>query len=509
MITNATILSLLTICKENKENIIHAYRKEVEDIAPDAIHWYSKKGSNGKAEYIWEDKELKQWLAVGNEGDISEIWEKLIKNDTIKVNISGVEVTFLMPEVELIQDNENYVKIKDVEVCGRNEYPLKYKSKSGLSGIDTSFLLGEKTNCSYISGYNNNKKIKPVYPYGLFGEESLYKDINNNVFAVYRKRGNYMTFRGDRKSVDENNDTTKMKGFSQSNIEYRKQYKVQIKDIEGEQILGESNIDEKTGKWNIDLSKGASKGQLLIVDKKNNDVVCGQKYYLLKNIDVNVGLVDTVLKDLFGRNISISKDKKSTLAKEQVQTVIWDGHAAPDDRQAQIELSDKLTGLLLSLGEKIKFIDPFFWGKVEMQGDIVKTNSQKIFLNALITAIAKGDIKEIEILGCWKRYKKVHKGEKENFINGYKSLNELINKTFDVTKGNKLEKLELVFSEELFHDRYWIGQDVIYSVTNSISGAFDSKELKFSKEDDLSKLKVRAKYDRRYSKAGEENLVKL
>jgi hypothetical protein len=194
---------------------------------------------------------------------------------------------------------------------------------------------------------------------------------------------------------------------------------------------------------------------------------------------------------------------------ELPEGIIWDAEAAPDSQQSQMELSDRLTKILLALGKKIFFNDPYFFGNIIVEGGQLKLSmSQKIFLNALITALAKGKIEEIFIIGYWQRAKDLIEGERETFVKNYRLLYRLIEQMFRNSNLLVLKKFEVVFSNEPFHDRYWIGEnDVLFHVSNSINGAFSSRELSIKKEGDLNLFKIKPRIERRYAKADKISLI--
>jgi hypothetical protein len=493
MKSDATILSFLTL-SEDYEKIVFALCREVEDEAPSKIYWYPQKGEHGIAEYIWEEKSLKQWLLIGQDSEILKIWDSLVFQHEFHYEWGNQKVIFKMPEVNKKEELENFVKIRDIEVCGRNEYSVEYVCVS--IPYDNSFLIGEESNCAFIEGYKLHDRIKSVVPPGLFSEKSLTKYLEKNICAVFEKRGIYWQLRGDRTSLKDG-EPSKFIGFIQASEEIKRSHNICIRNLEGTTILGEGSIDVHSGKWLIELSEPAGKGQFLIQKKQTGNILCGEKFYLIKDIKINTEIVHSVLTDLYGRKINVSK-------KEELEPfdnpIIWDSNSAPDQIQGEIELSDKLTSILLTFGKRLVFNDPYFWGDFKEDNiNIVTSVSQKIFLNALITAIARGKIEELIIIGYWQRAKNFIQGDKNSLINKYKKIYELIKLNFKNSQLLNLKAFEIVFSKEPFHDRYWMGGDIIYHVSNSVNGAFESGELQISKLDHLGKMKHLIRLNKRYS----------
>lgn len=502
MKSNASILTFLSISLKDREQIVFAFCKEVEDEAPSGIYWYPQKGKDGISEFIWKEKRLKQWLLVGHDVEIQNKWKELLTLSEFSFFWSTNSVKFLMPNVNKVVVEEDFVKINGIDVCNRKEYPVEYQCVS--FPFDISFLLVEENNCSFIEGYKLHDKIKPVIPYGLFTEKSLSKYLERKTCAVFEKRGIYWSLRGDRNSIVEG-EPSRYIGFVQAAEQFRRDHGICIRDIKGTKVLGKGEISVDTGKWELDLSEPTGKGQFLIQEKQTGDFLCGEKFYLIKEININTEVIHTVLTDLYGRKINLSK--KETLPISDTP-IIWDLNSAPDITQSEIELSDKITNTLLTLGKTLVFIDPFFFGDInENDNNMLTSKSQKIFLNGLITAIARGKIEEIIIIGYWQKARKFIKGDRSKLEQKYQLLYKLIKYTFNNTQVLNIKKFELVLSKEPMHDRYWIGDDIMYSVSNSINGIFESRELRIIKEDYLSRIKLQARFERRYKNGDRISLI--
>ncbi len=489
----ASLLSLLTTSNET-ENIILAYRKELYDVAPPNLHWYFKKGLNGQATHLWREKKLKQWLVIGSDDEIGVLWEKLIDKGALHYQWNDVKVDFLLPSVEKVRpDDENYVVIKGIRSFGGDHSSEEYRCDAWH--MDTSFLLDEKNNCAFIEGYKKHKEIIPLYPLGLLAENSLTKYMESGTCAVFKKRELFWTLKGDRKG-SRNSDPNFFSGFIQASPDFRDNHKVCIRNLTGERILGISDINSTTGRWSVELPVPAGSGQFLIQSSATHEFEFGEKFYLIKDISINSEIVHTVLKDLFGRQINIAEKKAPILIND---SLMWIGSSAPDDIQSQIELSDKLMSVLMSLGEKIIINDPYFLGDfvLENGGEIKMTVSQKVFLNALVTSLARSNIHELTVIGYWKRAKNFITGDKSQLESKYNNLYRLIRQIFGTSQALKLLKVDIVLSQEPFHDRYWLGEGVAYHVSNSVNGMFESNELTISKVDDTGKIKLVSRIDSR------------
>jgi hypothetical protein len=503
MKTKASLLTLLTVSTTEHEDIIFAYLKEVCDNPPAEIYWYPKKGGNGEAEFIWKEKRLKQWLLIGRDEDVINIWNSFQSKSEISFHWEEKTVRFNMPSLQKETISEDFIKIKDIEVCNAKERPVEFKRTS--PSFDISYLFNENNNCSFIEGYQIHENIKSLIPLGILPKGWLSKYLNQNIVAILEKRGIFYHFRGDRSSMIAG-DPIRYSGFVQTIPEIRNGLRLCIRNLEGTKILGTSDIDSQTGKWTIDLSEPTGKGQILFQNKQNGQYVCGEKYYLIKEISIKSHFIHTVFTDLFGRKINLSTESNPTRLVNK--SIIWDSSAAPTSLQSEIELSDRLTDTILSLGPNLIFSDPYFFGDIkENDSSLMTTKSQLIFLNALITAIAKGNIESMAILGYWNRAKNFIHGDKTQLVNKYKLIYKLIAQTFNNSNLLNIKKLEIVMSKEPMHDRYWLGGDVIYSVSNSINGMFESGELFITEETTSNKFKLQARIQRRYENGDKFNLM--
>ncbi len=475
------------------------HRKEVDDVAPPALHWYSKKGKGGNAEYVWEENALKQWLVVGSDQEIKSFWDALVSSQTLEI---FRDIVFELPKARR-RDSSSIHTIPGVNSCGRNQDFEEYECESWST--DVSFLLSEESNCAFLEGYKTDKKIQPMYPYGILGKGTLMKYLDRKVCAVFEQRGIYWSLSGNRKSVKDGSPEI-YSGFVQADRGFKRAHNVLVRSLEGEKVLGEAEIDEASGKWSMKLIEPAGKGQFLIKRKDSGEIICGEKYYLISNISIKADIIHTVLTDIFDRKISIGSKSKVTAIE---RAIVWSAQAAPDSRRAQIELNDKIVSVLVTLGKKITISDPFFFGDfVESDAQLTMNASQRIFLNAISTAMATGGLEELVIVGYWSKGKNFVQGDKKAFLSRYEKVAKVLNQTFgESSQFRGLTKFEVVFSNELFHDRYWFGNGIIYHVSNSVNGSFESSEFTINPMDELAGRKLSDRLEKRVREGESHNLV--
>ncbi len=487
MDSNATLLTFLTISEASEEKVFFAFLKELDELAPICKYWYQGKGADGEASFLWEDKNIRQWCVIGKDDEIKSYWDEIISQNQLNINWNSKKRRFTLPEIERKNQKDNIYKIPGLDACGHSDISDEYVCQSW--NVDISFLLNEQNNCEFLSGNKHNEKIKQIEPFGLFHEKFLFQKLSERICAVRDQRVVFRSLQGLRNNVSE--DPIEYIGFIQADKLFKETHKVMIRDLKGEKILGEGDISIDTGKWNVKLSDPVYKGQFILVDKNSNEFSCGEKFYLLKNISFDTHVVHTTLKDLYKRDINITgREKLPTIT----DAIIWDASSAPTTDQSEIELSDKITDILVSLGKKIVFNDPYFFGDFKFEdGQLVISKNQAIFINALIIAIAKSGVEEINILGSWRKAKNKINGDKTELIKKYEALYQNIKSMFLNSSLFRLKKFNVCFSEQVFHDRYWLNcsGETIYHVSNSISGIYSSHELTVVPLKDLEVFKIK------------------
>ncbi|MBL7893859.1 MAG: hypothetical protein JNK50_01105 [Bacteroidia bacterium] len=505
MKSNASLLTFLTISEPSEEKIFFGYLKELEEVAPDKPHWYKGKGSHGNAIFLWEEKKVKQWTVVGNDKFTQALFQDLSSKFELNINLGSVNKKFTAPQFEKEVVKDNIYAIPDVDNCDKGDRPDDFICKSWHT--DISFFLNEEKNCEFISGYKHFNGIKQVEPYGLFYEKFLFQKLNKKICFVYDSRGVFYSLRGVRK--DTKKDPTKYFGFVQEDLKFKTNSKVIIRDISGTRTLGESEIDPTNGRWSMDLSEAINKGEFLFVDKTTGKFLCGEKFYLIKDISLNTQIVSITIKDLFGRDINIVSNEGRVAPLSE--SVVWHSSSAPSDKQSEIELSDRISQILLSLGKSIIISDPYFLGEIIVEDSQLKlSKSQLVFMNALVIALAKGGIEELNILGSWRKASSLSDGSQEKFIEGYKAIYKALKATFTNSSYLKLKTFNICFSKQPFHDRYVLNgkdENVIYSVSNSINGIIQSTELMVLPLTQIDIFKIRPKVLQRFEESDKYNLI--
>jgi hypothetical protein len=490
---NASLLFLLTISTDVSEEVIFLYNKELEEIAPPNIFWYPKKGQNGNAEFIWEDKKLKQWLVIGADQELKSISSNLFVNKYDKIDFGKKQISFKINATNVVAcEDDNIEKIKDVPLCAET---IKYKFENLKT--DVSFLFGQKDNCMCVEGYSSSQIIKSIYPPGFLANGFLLENLQNFILGFIESRGIYTYLRGDRNTT-KGDDPQKFYGFIQSSKEFRNRNNIEIHALDSEEILGESLINTDSGTWVTDLSKTTGQGKFIIKNRTTKINECGYNFYLVKNIKIDLQVVSQSIKDMYGRVINITSD--SQIKDPLVEPLSWIKDNSSDSNKAEIELSEKYTRVLLSLCKTLTISDPYLLGDLgEDNGKLKISKDQHAFFNALLLAITMGDIQELQLICNWGKTKKFCNNDKQVLISRYKSLFNDINK--NITQVGKQIKVRIYFCHTPFHDRYWFGKnndmDIVYHISNSINGIFENGEVIFTPVLGNNNYQERMKLDRR------------
>lgn len=490
---NASLLLLLTISTDISEEVIFIYNKELEEIAPQNIFWYPKKGQNGDAEFIWKEKKLKQWLVIGIDREIKQITDNLLINKIIKIEFGQKQVIFKLDVNQISPyEEEDIERINNIPLCIET---IKYRF-DGLK-TDISAFVGQANNCSALEGYNIDVNIKPILPYGFLPKGFLFQNFQNFVLGFFEERGIYSYLRGDIKT-NKYSDPNLFYGFVQSSQEFKRNHKIEIHELDSVNILGEGQINIDTGVWNLELTKPAGQGKFLIKGINNDPKTCGHNFFLIKNINLDLKIVNRSIKDMYGRVINITSD--SQIKAPLSDPLLWIKDNSSDSNKAELELSEKYTEVLLSLCKTITICDPYLLGDLDEDNGTLKiSKDQHAFFNALFLAIIIGDIQELKLLCNWGKTKKFCNSDKQILISRYKSLFNDINK--NILQAEKQIKVSIFFCQSPFHDRYWFGKnndkDLVYHISNSINGIFDNGEVIFTPVGGNNNYQERMKLDRR------------
>jgi hypothetical protein len=488
---NASLLIILTKeIRNNCEKVLFVYLKELEDIYDgNKVYWYPKYGDKGDAKYLWDNEKLKEWVCAGRDYQIQRIWANLFDNKTIFENIQ-----FKVPEniIEKNDFNENdqnisFRKIQEIQLCRNYRQYYSCKEWNTIIRNDLGILCDA-----------NDNKIMPLFPQFFFDKKLLKMIVCKKIFAIKEKRGISMYFRGVK---DKNNTLApeRIKGFVQT-ISYRGNYFIEFynKDKQSE---GKIKIP-LNGLWSLQLNSPLLGGSFFLQDINGNKL-CGENFAFFSKLNITINVQDKEVIDFFGRKYSYNvKSLKKQIMENK--SFLWRKDSDINNDILMQKLSDKLTEVLESLSPKILIRDPYFLGDIDPDNINIYSGTA-VFFNALVVALTKVAIKEISILGSWRKIKRFLKEKsKEKFIQSYREI-------FNKFSWSTIERVNLYFSDKAFHDRYWLNfdSDYIYHISKSING-FTEDELNVSliRECDI-KIKNYASISRQLNKAKKEPLYDI
>jgi hypothetical protein len=391
---NSSILTIITQSEnENSNKVLFFYLKPVPDYTTEKkIHWFEDKGKDGKASIIWDNYQIKQWVAFGLDSVISELFESIITKNEIIIGKKKILLQFPIFERH---SNKNNI------LCDRTENI--YDSFSSPYNMTIPIAFYQKGNLDFLSGYKtNSSEIKPLYPLGFFEQDFIYNNLNKGIWGIKEYRTAYLTFHGVKQKSVKGVGSTEMAGFYQQNFEKKTIYKVIFKNEQDEQI-GEADIDISTGLFNAELKEPSKGGKVEI--HSNGKIEKYINYTLIQDIKIDVNLTSTTFNDSYGRSFMFSSEK--TDKPKTISNTTWQRNVYSDNIEANKALSDIFRNIFNYLGPNIVIADPYFIGvfdKDKINNNIApRSDCQIAILNALAHSAIENKGLKLSILGCFKR----------------------------------------------------------------------------------------------------------
>lgn len=484
MDSNTTITHFLTI-GYNPFKVFFIYQKCVEDYFPSSnLYWYPKRGDNGDAKWVWQDKKIKQW-SFATKDKVAIKWGKeLIGNTNIKQKIGSKELDFELLPHDLTSVSNNYDIDNIPKLIENSVLEVKY----AVEIPELSFLVDESDNIDFLEGYKTHDKISPILPSNFFEEGFLKERIVSKTILYQIRRNIRFGFRGNRFNVDENKDTKELNGKCYEKSDFLTNHSVVVLD-ENKNNIGEANFDLGNGEWTLYSSQSLSKGYIAIKNNISLDYVYASRFVLLKgiNLKTSIGSNDSII-DAFGRTSYLSSNNKPKDFLNEAYA--WEQSYFLDSIDSYKKLHDILEKMFYSLGKRIVLNDPYAFGITSFKdGQIQGNDSHNYFFSALKSAILKYKIEEIIIICRWDNAKTDFSSS--NNIESKERFSEIYNfiaKSFIVndSKYDSLKSLKIAFPKEKFHDRFWAGLNSdnsisrIYHISSSVSAYFENNELLIS-----------------------------
>ncbi|MFZ1978701.1 MAG: hypothetical protein WAV76_12175, partial [Bacteroidota bacterium] len=178
----------------------------IEDIAQGEPYWFESHGRDGAAKILMSNhellKDLRQWVVIGSDSDIEEIYKELIeqslKTVTIAAKPDNIEHTFKLPEKPqkaTIESQDTSYNVDGTSPLDSRRARLYYTIPNWDGLIRRKIeLLTELQNCLLLEG--NPSEVKPlenvnvnsIFPMGLFEKGELHKLITNKIVVIDEPR---------------------------------------------------------------------------------------------------------------------------------------------------------------------------------------------------------------------------------------------------------------------------------------------------------------------------------
>jgi hypothetical protein len=481
---NASMLSLITQKdKSGNEKLLFIYLKAIPDYYDnDNVRWLDEVGENGKANYIWEKLAIKQWVVIGKDEKIIELFNLILHSK--QIIIGRKIINFDIPQYTLF-----------VNCTDGDEYISKTRYDS-LKIVDASFIPQEfyqKENLQFLSGYKTgSSEIKPVSPLGFYEDNFIYNNLKKDICGIKEYRTAYLTFHGVKESSKKGIGSTEMEGFYQQNFDKKENYAVIMKNKNGEKI-GESTIDTNTGFFHINLTESVKNGRIEVL--LNNKEEKHVDFVLIQDIKFDIQIANKTFIDVYGRNFMISS--KQQKMPGNIQNFTWQESVYSNNNEAYVKLSDKFKLVLDYLGPKILVADPYFMGNIkidETTNSISLLDDQKALVNALMHSYVEKGIEKICILGHWQTAKsQAEKSEERGKSELYFQNYETFFKNF-ISHNNLEISVLFINAKEKFHNRYWFSineNDILEKcviITNSIGNIKEVDIMSVTDENQLKQI---------------------
>lgn len=480
---NASILTLITQTDGSNEKLLFIYLNTIPDFYPtNRVHWYGDAGKDGKPNNVWDKLSIKQWTGCGKDSVMIKLFDEILSAK--RFTVDGKEILLTIQPYKIKSNSADPMR-------SRRETVFDSLTTENNTLIPQEFY--QKENLQFLSAYKTgSSEIKPLYPLGFFEENFIYDNLSNGVWGIKEYRTAYLTFHGVRKTSEKGIGSKEMVGFYQQNFNPKSEYVAIVKN-EGEQEIGKSDIDKKTGFFKINLSEPTKKGKVeILVDSKEEKSI---EYFLLQDIQVNGHIANATFKDAYGRDFMLTSDKKKR--PENISNFTWQENVYADKKTANQKLSDLFKSILDYLGPKILIADPYFFG--EIKEDIVTAelhlkDDQIALVNAMTHSALEKEIAKLYFLGYWGRARNQLASD---WINKYEKFYKMH------ILSNKLEKYfppsSIIFSnaQTEFHGRYWfslVDQDGVevldkcIIITNSIGNMSELDIMPVTDESQLRQI---------------------
>jgi hypothetical protein len=500
----AVCLFLITASQEAtpmEAHILFANLREVNEVPPppDTVFFYDGYGRKDLAKSIYEYKSgkliFRQWFGICNAERAEELRQHIFSRE--QFNIGSLHTVF-SADCEIVKD-EDWERDDEYRIMGLPLY----------SGYQTNryrynnYVLFDTTNfpayCGDLvtnlqAGKDHASYLHALFPFGYIEARSLQQHLSENIILLDERLVFSGTFHGERFSTNGKTvDPKKFIGFIQYAPIDRGRLSIAIVDDSSPlpKIEDSKSVDDDTGIWILETDMPIGKGILVVFDKETSEIIAGQRFVLIRNIDFNIEIQTGNYIDLFGSSHPFSQEKQlkvNSFTAPPDKTFFRESFPFLSDTQYSITLSDYWKSLLLYCSPCLLICDPYMFGEFKLSGDKVELNAgQTAFLNAIWQALFETRFEEILVLGMHHRTK--------DYWPDPMSMPEPYTKIFSSLNRIQQTKFKFRNSASAFHDRRIIklANDTspltpagILDISTSISGIIKEGELRVTKLPDAS-----------------------
>ncbi|MBK0379308.1 hypothetical protein [Mucilaginibacter segetis] len=501
---NLSILTFFTKTTSSSEKVLFISVKPVADVFHEAeIFWYPGKGVGGKAQWIWEALNIKQWCACGTDYMMQQLFDEII---TQKLLIIGThQITLEIFPHELIRFENRPFK-------SRYETVSDQLKSNSLSGMPHGFMQQE--NLQYLSGYKTGSHlIKPLFPFGFFEQDFIYRKLKANIWGVKTFRRPYLTYRGVTKTSIKGIGSKQLVGFYQHNYSPHQPLTVSVVN-ERQEMIGQSIFPCGTPVFKIDLTEPVMKGAVQVYSGKVLEQE--NEFVLLQDIQINTNISSGNFKDHYGRNFMLGDSAKAR--PTEIDSFTWQRHAYADHKEADQKLSDLFRNVFNYLGPDILIADPYFIGNIKLDENgsgMQLQHCQAAMVNAILHTAIETGTESFRVMGYWGRASnqadnddETSQSKIEQYFEKYDHYFQSFRRIDDVEKYLPIGCLFFYNAREEFHNRYWFGLkktdeeillEKVVIMTNSLGNINELDIMPIINE--TQRRQIAGKYSEIFSKA--------
>lgn len=456
------ILSFISIKdKQSNHKVIFINQREISVQFTGSIpYWYNIETELHPSDSIYA------WRCVGTHEQINAIAASI--KGSSQIIISTKTFNFF----NTLKASNVWIEQEENSIANQPGIFEKYKTELSscteptwmheVGQFSHSFLT--HSFCNHISGIQASDLASGTFsPAGYWDEGELLGYFEKHVIEVIERLKPTISLRGD--GHQNSKVVTGFKGICQNFPAEWDTIEILLYNLENTTILASLgvNLNNGWGEWDMTVPNCPSKG--IIEVRHKNNIVGTNKFYLLLDIkiDINIDSHGSIFQDAYGRKISSEKKHRESSAPQSLNWI-------SDYEQKNSLLCDDLVKIIQACGTNLLVQDPFLFGKIE-DGKKVSKGSL-CTLNALAISIVTGQLKKLTFLLDEKKLKldSLDKDNYENFLISF----------FQPLKKFGLEKVQIAYAQNSFHDRYFLGMadlPTLYHISKSLNGFLESDDL--------------------------------